>query len=52
LQIALVLMAYSEVLSRIGELQFRRVRAEHAPDSRAAGPNGVDNLRRVARQAS
>ena len=51
-QFALVLMAYSEVLSRIGVLQFRRIRAVNTPDSRAAGPNGVDNLRPLARQAT
>jgi hypothetical protein len=51
-QFALVLMAYSEILSRIGVLQFRRIRAVHTPDSRAAGPSGADNPRPVARQAA
>jgi hypothetical protein len=51
-QFALVLMAYSEVLSRIGVLQFRRIRAEHTPDSRPAGPGAADNPRPVASQAA
>jgi hypothetical protein len=50
-QFALVLMAYSEVLPRIGVLQFRRIGAVHTPDSRAAGPNGADNPRLVAHHA-
>jgi hypothetical protein len=51
-QFALVLMAYSEVLSRIGVLQFRRIRAEHVPGCRLAGRVGADNPRPLARQAT
>jgi phosphotransferase system glucose/maltose/N-acetylglucosamine-specific IIC component len=51
-QFALVLMAYSEVLSRTGVLQFRWIRAEHAPGSWAAGRGGTDNPRPVARQSA
>jgi hypothetical protein len=45
-------MAYSEVLSRIGVLQFRRIRAVHTPGSRSADPNGADDPRLVARQGA
>jgi hypothetical protein len=51
-QFALVLMAYSEVLSRIGVLQFRRIRAEHAPCSLPADRGGADDPRLVVRQAA
>jgi hypothetical protein len=51
-QFALVLMAYGEVLSRIGVLQFRRIRAEHAPDGQPADRGGADNPRRVVCQAA
>ena len=51
-QFALVLMACSEVLSRIGVLQFRRIRAEDAPGSRPADRGGADNPRLVVRQAA
>jgi len=39
-------------LSRIGVLQFRRIRAEHAPGSLPADRGGADNPRLVTSQAA
>ena len=51
-QFALALMAYGEVLSRIGVLQFRRIRAIHTPDSRSAVGGDADRPRPVFRRAA
>lgn len=51
-QFALVLMAYGEVLSRIGVLQVRRIRAERHPVVRSVVPAGVTGKPDAACQAA
>jgi hypothetical protein len=51
-QFALVPMAYGEVLSRIGVLQVRRIRAERHPVVRSVIPAGVTGKPDAARQAA
>jgi len=44
-QVALVLMAFGEVMSRTGVLQFRRTRALNCRNSLGADPDGAGNSR-------
>jgi hypothetical protein len=51
-EFALVLMAYAEVLSRIGVLQVRRVRALHGPASLSVVAADAGHARDRDRQAA